>query len=431
MPIVLVSGPANAGKARFLLDAFAVHLARGEDPLLVVPTRPDVDHYRRELATRGVMLGGRVERFSGLAEELARRAGLDGTPALGPLARERILASLARERPPGPFEGVRETPGFQRASGELVAELESRHLSPSRLRVLLGTAGEALEVCALYEAYRRALERIGRLDRELRTVAALDTLRREPARWGARPVLFYGFDDMTALELDTIETLGRVVQAPVTVTLAYEGGRAAFAGRARAFQRLLPLAEEHRELPASPAHYAPPPAPLGQLERSLFAPGCRPSPPSSGGGRGCDQAARRRRRAGRARARRGRDQGPARSGHGRGGDRARAPLPGTGRRADRGGSAGLRHTPCARATPGIRPHRPRAGADRRAAGRPRGRARAHPRAARCGCAGRGCWSAPSWPTSSRPRCTGAGSRAPPRRGPCGRPNARLSIRSSA
>jgi ATP-dependent helicase/DNAse subunit B len=294
MPIALVSGPANAGKARFLLDAFGAHLARGEDPLLVVPTRADVVHYRRELAARGVMLGGRVERFSGLAEELARRAGLDGAPALAPLARERILAAVARPRPvrsrshaPGPFEGVRETPGFQRALSRLFAELESRHVSPSRLRALLGPASEGLEVCALYEAYRRTLERLGRLDRELRTTTALDRLRREPARWGSRPVLFYGFDDMTALELDTIETLGRVVQAPVTVSLAYEAGRAAFAGRARALQRLLPLAEEHRTLPSSPAYYGPRAAALHHLERSLFEPNCGPSPPlwaQEGGG---------------------------------------------------------------------------------------------------------------------------------------------------
>ena len=47
MPITLITGPANAGKARVVMDAVRGHLAHGEEPLLVVPTRADAEHYRR------------------------------------------------------------------------------------------------------------------------------------------------------------------------------------------------------------------------------------------------------------------------------------------------------------------------------------------------------------------------------------------------
>src|SRR5436305_680928 len=76
-------------------------------------------------------------------------------------------------------------------------------------------------------AYRQTLARLGRMDSEQRAMRALDALRRDPALWGRTPVLFYGFDDLTRLQLDAIETLGRVVRAEVTVSLAYEPGRAA------------------------------------------------------------------------------------------------------------------------------------------------------------------------------------------------------------
>ena len=76
MPITLITGPANAGKAREALGAVRGHLVRGEEPLLIVPTSADVERYRRELALEGAVLGARVERFEGLIGEVSRRAGM-------------------------------------------------------------------------------------------------------------------------------------------------------------------------------------------------------------------------------------------------------------------------------------------------------------------------------------------------------------------
>src|SRR2546423_11025985 len=76
------------------------------------------------------------------------------------------------------------------------------------------------------------------------------------------------------MQLDAIGTLGRVVAAPVTVSRAYEPGRAAFAGRAATFQTLAPLADEHSMLEPRAEHYAPRArAALSHLERRLFEPG--------------------------------------------------------------------------------------------------------------------------------------------------------------
>ncbi len=110
-------------------------------------------------------------------------------------------------------------------------------------------------------------------DPERQATRALDLLRRTPVLWGSMPVLLYGFDDFTRLQLDAIETLGVVVGAPVTVSLTYEPGRAAFASRGDTFQRLLPLAAEHLSLPPRAEHYAPGArAALHHLERHIFEP---------------------------------------------------------------------------------------------------------------------------------------------------------------
>lgn len=294
VPIALVTGPANAGKANVVLEAVRAHVAHGETPLLVVPTHADQARYRRELAERGLALGVHVERFEGLLGELVARAGLS-EPAIGPLARERLLGRIADARP-----------GLASALARLVAELETQRVTPARLRGALrawrsaegalsgapkmggeretsartvnggehgpGGAPATLErVCEVYERYHEALVKMRRADRELRVTRALDALRREPMRWQATPVLLYGFDDLTALQLDAIETLGGVVGAPVMVSLAYEPGRVVFAGRAATFQRLRPLAEAHTELEPRAEYYEEGSREaLHHLERSLL-----------------------------------------------------------------------------------------------------------------------------------------------------------------
>lgn len=281
MPITLVTGPANAGKAQVLLDGVRASGARGEEPILVVPTRADIERYRDELADGGFVMGARVEGFDGLLGEVIRRSA-SRERVLSELARERVLASVAAHTSMPVLGRSRGTPGFTRALAGFIAELEVERVTPGRLRQALGAWSKdtgassrdderAEEMCDLFEAYHRTLEAIGRVDPEQRAARALDGIRRSPAAWGATPVLFYGFDDLTRLQLDAIETIGRVVDAPVTVSLSYESGRLAFAGRAGAFQTLLPLASEHRELAARAEYYAPEArATLHHLERGLF-----------------------------------------------------------------------------------------------------------------------------------------------------------------
>jgi ATP-dependent helicase/DNAse subunit B len=279
VPITLITGPANAGKAQVVLDSVRRLLAHGEEPLLIVPTRADAEAYLRELAGEGAAMGVRVQRFDGLIEEVVHRAGASQAP-FGGLGRERLIAALL-ERHGGLGGAVGYSPGLVAAAGALLAELQVQRVSPARLSRALaawsaadGPASVRDAIGRLFDDYNRALERMGRLDAEQRAVRALDAVRRNPALWGRRPVALYGFDDLTPLQIDTIETLGRVVDTPVTVSLTYEPGRVAFAGRASTFARLEPLAEEHRELEARAEYYSPSARPaLAHLERRLFESG--------------------------------------------------------------------------------------------------------------------------------------------------------------
>jgi ATP-dependent helicase/DNAse subunit B len=277
VPLTLVLGPANSAKAGEVLGAYRSVAER--DALLVVPTAADAEHYDRELAG-GTVLLGRALTFSGLIDEIARRAGYAATRLSG-LQREcvlrRVVASLTLET----LAGAARTKGFAAAAGRLIAELARRRITPQRFAgALRRWAGEdprrsayARELGSLYLAYTRELERLGRPDSELFAWRALDALRAQPHRWRDTPVFFYGFDDLTPLQHDAIETLSQIAGVQITVSLTYEPGRSALSARATAAERLRALASSVRLLPALQEHYDDSAREaLHHVERFLFEP---------------------------------------------------------------------------------------------------------------------------------------------------------------
>ena len=280
MSLVLVTGPANAAKAGVVLGRFREALERSgslrlpaPEPLLVVPTAADVEPYQRELAASGAVFGGEVTTFSRLLRLMARRAGYRGR-SLGFVARDRVVAAAVGQARLRVLGDSARTPGFARAAGRLFSELQRAAIGPERftagMRAWAGETGRrdyAEDVAALYAAYGRRVAALDRVDPDGFAFNALDALRADPARWGGRPVFLYGFDELTATQLDAVETLVRACEADVTISLTYEPGRAAFAARAAAVETLRPLADEVIALEARREFAAPA---LHHLERHLF-----------------------------------------------------------------------------------------------------------------------------------------------------------------
>jgi ATP-dependent helicase/DNAse subunit B len=277
----LITGPANAEKAGAVLDAFRAEVARGSEPLLVVPTQPDVGHYRRELAGGGVVFGAEVLRFGWLVNEIARRCGVYGG-ALARLECERVAAAsieAADLHVLAPARTAAGGLGLARALADLAAELEEQRVDAGRLIVAMrawaqaepARAQYATELGALYAAYRDRLAALKRDDEPLRTARVLDALREQPGRWGRTPVFLYGFDELTPLQLDAVEALAQT-DAPVTVSLTHEAGRAVFSARAATYERLVAVAgPNHTVLRAQRRHYASASREaLHHLERELF-----------------------------------------------------------------------------------------------------------------------------------------------------------------
>ena len=141
--------------------------------MLVVPTPADAEHYGRELATEGIVIGAEVVTFDRLIRVLAEAAGVRER-RLGRVARERVLRATVAEARLEALAPSAAAPGFAAALGELFAELGRSLVGPrgsSRaVRDWVADGGErpahAEELAALYGAYHRRLERLGVVDAE-------------------------------------------------------------------------------------------------------------------------------------------------------------------------------------------------------------------------------------------------------------------------
>jgi ATP-dependent helicase/DNAse subunit B len=245
MPLNLIVGPPNSGRAGRILDRFRATL--GLDPALVVPTADHAERFERELAAgsaQGAFLGGSVVTFGALFGEVARAYELGSPPSLSEAQRVWLARLAARNTPLRLLAGSASRPGFALALERLIDELQGALVDPA----VLEERAEALEdgeyereLAALYARWTELREGSGRADRHRLGAAATAALSadREGEGWGRRPVCLYGFDDLTAEQLELVAALSAVTEVMVAVT--YED-REALSARARLYEQLRELA---------------------------------------------------------------------------------------------------------------------------------------------------------------------------------------------
>jgi ATP-dependent helicase/nuclease subunit B len=269
VPLALLVGPANAGKVSRLLDRYLENLDR--EPYLVVPNRAEVDRVERDLlARRHALMGGEIGTFDDLFRRIAKsgsgRRGV-ATDAQRALVLRRALAGASLN---GLGRSARFS-GFGETLLRAISELESGLVDPGEVEG---------ELAGLYGKYRAELDGLGLWDRDRERRYAVERVETELEAWDGRPVLAYGFEDLTGAQWALLQALAG--RTEVHVSLPYEPGRPAFASLTRTAEDLAALAEDRVEElpPASPETVHPA---LVHLERALFADGARPpAPPLDG-----------------------------------------------------------------------------------------------------------------------------------------------------
>ena len=242
MSLALIVGPPNSGRAgeiRARLEA-----ALDLDPVLVVPTLDDADRFERELCTRdgsrdSAVVGASIRTFRAFGEEIAAATGSELRPQLSGAQRLALVRAAVRQTQLEAFRGSAARRGFAPALERLISELQSSLLTPGALASAAAELEDGAyesELARLYEAYvsmgatrPAATMPIPPFARS-RSACASDR-----GAWGSRPVLLYGFDDLTEEQLELVAALTGACQ--VTVAVNYED-REALAPRAALLARL-------------------------------------------------------------------------------------------------------------------------------------------------------------------------------------------------
>jgi ATP-dependent helicase/DNAse subunit B len=281
MSLSVIVGPPNSGRAGEIRERLEAALDR--DPVLVVPTADDVARFERELsAGERAILGAAIRTFRRLADEIAATTGAGVRALVSNAQRLALVRASVRESRLRVLSGSAGRPGFGPALERLIGELQAALIEPdelARAATELEDGEYERELAALYAGYLERREAAGRDDAHsaLRAVAA--SLRSSPDSWGGRPVLVYGFDDLTEEQFDLVAALEGACEVTVAVNYA---DREALTARAELLARLREELgpEDERQLPFDPGYTAS--ATLRGLDQGLFEVGAARIEPDGG-----------------------------------------------------------------------------------------------------------------------------------------------------
>src|SRR5205823_15093358 len=128
----------------------------GQEPVLVVPNRADVDRVEGQLLARvGALLGGSIVTFDGLFDRIA---AVDGRP-LGRAERSLLVRRVLAGAELGAFSESAARGGFAESLLQAFDDLEAGLLEPDAVTGELGS---------LWAAYRAELQALGRSNRGMR-----------------------------------------------------------------------------------------------------------------------------------------------------------------------------------------------------------------------------------------------------------------------
>ena len=209
MALHLITGRANAGKSGLVNEHLAKALARGEAPVLIVPTLADVRRAMGELSQK-FPVGVRVATWKALIEGLWRLHG-DGRRLLGESTRLVLLAQAVSEAASPALERVSGTRGFGLTLGRLIERMPFPALAFSSVGSL------DADLFAICGRYSDIVEKAGLIE----PAHACQLLSENPPH-RTDPVIVNRFDVLDRAQIELACGLSR--NTDVTVAVVWDDG---------------------------------------------------------------------------------------------------------------------------------------------------------------------------------------------------------------
>ncbi len=271
MGLTVLSGPPGSGREARVLERFEAQLEL--DPVLVAPTGDDVDRLERELCRRGRrgLLGGSVTSLPGLFGEVERATEASGPTPLSRMQRVWLARTAAAGAPLRQLRRSAAREGFAPALEALITDVQAAGFDAAALAAAaaeLPDASVEAELVALFAAYEKLRDGLGRGDEHLAASRTIAALRAGPDAWRGRPVLLLGFDDLSRQQLELVDALAAA--ADVLVAITFEPGRSALGARAKLRGDLVEELGGVAEPPLPQGPPRPGAEALHHVERHLF-----------------------------------------------------------------------------------------------------------------------------------------------------------------
>lgn len=276
MTTQLFVAPAGAGKTAFVLDLVREAAQELRDtPHVVVPTRLQIQAWRRRLAHSGGAIGVRPLTFDRLYAECLDAAGEAFTQLTDPV-QYRLIRAVVDDLPLSYYAPLSDRPGFIQILQGLIGELKAGRIFPQTFADAATASGgepRLAELAQIYEGYQAQLQSRGWADWAGVGWLAVTTLeQRAPQVARGWPLLAVdGFDNFTSVQLDLLRILStRVQRLVITLTGTDDGSHRAlahsrFARTRRELEEALGI--EAQPLPRIRRHAAPT---LSHIEANLF-----------------------------------------------------------------------------------------------------------------------------------------------------------------
>ena len=228
MGIKVLGATVLGGKTRWAVEKSREDAAGlMSSPYVLLPSKTQVDDFKRRLANHGGAMGVYLGTFRELSQEIIDRSEKNLT-VITETAQIKLLRTILESLSLTYYQRIKHKPGFAQTMLAIFRELEAGKIESKRFHHAvkeLDQDGRLGEIALVYQEYQNQLQENNWVDPTGLVWMAVNILADQPEKcpeWDS--LIVDGFDDLSPIQLDLIISLSRIIpDVSITITGTKEG----------------------------------------------------------------------------------------------------------------------------------------------------------------------------------------------------------------